>query len=855
MVKHIILAACLFSSFSIYAWEYPAADNPQTIVDFYSLGLGTPEEPYVITTAQQLANFSYVINSGIDLSGKYVELGNDITLNEPGSTTKKGWTPVGTSENPFKGYFDGKGHSINGLYLSKATVSEMGYGKVATAGLFGYAESATISNTNLADVDIDIKLKTEDYDGVNALYTGCQIGYLKNGNITSCNVSGTISIDIESAGDGYSSLSGCYGGIVGELRDGKSITDCQFDGSISISAPGSQSSIDNGVGGIGGTIHADGIKNLTNNGIIECTDGESHASGIAAGLYTDYDPSGATVTGLFNNGNVSSAKGSTAGIAYWLSCGAIENCHNTGDIRHSGERASSFGITSDAHFMTARNCSNRGSVDGPGLIGYGDFLSLMEDCHNHGDVDGAGLLTEPGVNEISFINCSNHGHAHTGGIMGSTFSVNHVVNMENCHNYGDITGAGGLSAGGCKFVLKSCSNSGNVDGTDYFRDENPMSYYPSYSSKVGGLIGRASEISLEDCENSGNVTGPHISGGLAGDTGYSAKITNCKNSGTVSSIYNDGLPVALNSNPAAGGLTGMAYNSSEITGCRNAGKITVDNKQLWVNHVCAGGLVGEFSGSISASSNTGELSFTIEKLPESNYHFTYAGGLVGRTSKIDVSGCYNTGDVSGNADEASGLIAYKEGYGASNDGSLTDSYSACKVVTDCGIAVGLISLGEDLPIRSCFSYSSLNGNEIYGIGYRGTNVRDDVTDTFYLTADDATNDGSSKTGISASAASADEFASGAICVALNHGRTTDAPWGQKPGTDPYPLLNGAGDPDDIGGIGDIVNDNTDEWDIYSADGIILYQHRSGSVSEVSARLEKGLYILVSRDGKSVKLIK
>ncbi len=66
MVKHIILAACLFSSFSIYAWEYPAADNPQTIVDFYSLGLGTPEEPYVITTAQQLANFSYVINSGMD---------------------------------------------------------------------------------------------------------------------------------------------------------------------------------------------------------------------------------------------------------------------------------------------------------------------------------------------------------------------------------------------------------------------------------------------------------------------------------------------------------------------------------------------------------------------------------------------------------------------------------------------------------------------------------------------------------------------------------------------------------------------------------------------------------------------
>lgn len=83
-------------------------------------GAGTKENPYVITTANQLARLSYRVRKGEDFSGKYVVLGRDIDLNDAL------WYPIGDLEGDasFQGNFDGRGYTISNVHMCNATGSD-----------------------------------------------------------------------------------------------------------------------------------------------------------------------------------------------------------------------------------------------------------------------------------------------------------------------------------------------------------------------------------------------------------------------------------------------------------------------------------------------------------------------------------------------------------------------------------------------------------------------------------------------------------------------------------------------------------------------------------------------------------
>ena len=91
-------------------------------------GSGTSEDPYLVTSAEQLAQ--------VTVAGHW-KLGNDIELTG-------NWVPIGTEANPFTGNFDGDKHLIRGLRTSSEDYS----------GLFGYISGATIQNLGLEDVEI-----------------------------------------------------------------------------------------------------------------------------------------------------------------------------------------------------------------------------------------------------------------------------------------------------------------------------------------------------------------------------------------------------------------------------------------------------------------------------------------------------------------------------------------------------------------------------------------------------------------------------------------------------------------------------------------------------------------------------
>lgn len=88
----------------------------------------------VIDTADDLAMFSYQVNSGVD---EYVNaniyLASDIDL------SAGLWAPIGTTTNPFRGNFFGNGHSISNIVVAEA--SQFASDDI---GLFGAIEGGSI---------------------------------------------------------------------------------------------------------------------------------------------------------------------------------------------------------------------------------------------------------------------------------------------------------------------------------------------------------------------------------------------------------------------------------------------------------------------------------------------------------------------------------------------------------------------------------------------------------------------------------------------------------------------------------------------------------------------------------------
>ena len=108
----------------------------------------------VAKTVDGLVAIATDINNGELAANTNVSLGGDIDLSDNTYTRSlvSNWTPIGTSENPFTGTFDGRGYSIKNLVLVEDEAKE---GK-AYIGFFGYAKDATIKNVTFENVYINI---------------------------------------------------------------------------------------------------------------------------------------------------------------------------------------------------------------------------------------------------------------------------------------------------------------------------------------------------------------------------------------------------------------------------------------------------------------------------------------------------------------------------------------------------------------------------------------------------------------------------------------------------------------------------------------------------------------------------
>ena len=90
------------------------------------------QEYYLLTTGEELR----AIGEAYPLSGNYM-LANDITMSGE-------WSPIGNSENPFTGIFDGNGYTIDGLTAAPEA-----------NGFFGVAKDSVIRNVVLENATFD----------------------------------------------------------------------------------------------------------------------------------------------------------------------------------------------------------------------------------------------------------------------------------------------------------------------------------------------------------------------------------------------------------------------------------------------------------------------------------------------------------------------------------------------------------------------------------------------------------------------------------------------------------------------------------------------------------------------------
>ena len=242
-----------------------------------------------------------------------------------------GWAPIGHGQYYFSGDFEGNGHTIANLYISR---SESSY-----AGLFGSAENASISNVGLPFATIS---------GAN--YAGGLIGHARSGvNISDSYATGSVS-----GSDNY------VGGLVGSGR----VT-------ISTSyATGSVSGSDNYVGGLVGSgrvtisaSYATGSVSGANNvgGLVGYIDrgaiSVSYATGSVSGAYNV-----GSLVGYIDRGtiNASYATGSVSGGGSYV--GGLVGQMVRGYITHSYAVGRVSGADDASHIGGLVGGSNRSHI-------------------------------------------------------------------------------------------------------------------------------------------------------------------------------------------------------------------------------------------------------------------------------------------------------------------------------------------------------------------------------------------------------------------------------------------------------------------------------------------------------------
>ncbi len=328
-----------------------AAPWDGTAAAAFAGGAGTAEDPYQISTAEQLAYLASLANASpqtanANTAGKYYKLTADIDLNGPTYS----WTPIGiATATAFAGVFDGDNHIITNIYINDATT--------VYAGLFGYP-------TGTATANVIIKNLSIASGSITVTNSGSTAGAFAGRSIYAQFINCKNAINVK----GVSSVAGIVG-TFGSATTTGIIEYCSNSGTITCAGAGLH------VGGIAGnaavatTGSASYIRYCYNTGAVTAISNGGGITGSASNGVL-------TIKECFNKGVITAANtaaGGIVGLGYGASFNVL-NCYNTGLVKQT-----------NAAFATP---FAGGILGYPGGNALGKYFQAVSNCYNTGAVTG-----------------------------------------------------------------------------------------------------------------------------------------------------------------------------------------------------------------------------------------------------------------------------------------------------------------------------------------------------------------------------------------------------------------------------------------------------------------------------------
>ncbi|MCQ2064095.1 MAG: InlB B-repeat-containing protein [Fibrobacter sp.] len=568
----VALFTLLFSNLSFAVDVDPCASWPVTLEEdadgFYEIG-----------SADALYKFACMVNNGAtNISGK---LTADICLNacKEGESVLKAngtlsdnasnftqWTPIGTSEKPYTGTFDGNGHTIRGLYVND--------GDAEYVGLFGYIdESAKVQNVGVVDSYFNGSLCVGGVVGVNngtvsnVYNTGVVSGGTFVGGVVGYNDDGTVS-NVYNTGS-VSGRGHHVGGVVGYSS---------YSTVSNVYNTGSVNGTGGSVGGVVGYSYYSTVSNVYNTGSVS---GKTYVGGVVG------DNDGGTVSnGFFNtayySGNAIGESEGTADNVKGLSMTDLANLTvgNGGDFPLlEGETESPWakGIYYDKATGKLANSE----------LPYLKSLPKPQDVEMEFNVKDNVIQISSTDDLKNFAKLVNEYHiTDVDAELTTNLTVNSNLLGENNANVDAETGEykGNAPANVWTPIgTSSAKYTGTFDGKGhtirglYFNNENTR--YVGLFGYIYGSNAIVQNVGVVDSYFKGYQY-------VGGVVGYSA--------GTITNSYNMG---SVNGD-IVGGLVG--YNTGVVMNCFNTGLVRVHSS-------VAGGVVGRSSGTISNVYSVGSV--------------------------------------------------------------------------------------------------------------------------------------------------------------------------------------------------------------------------------------------------------
>ncbi len=285
-------------------------------------GDGSENYPFEITTCEQLQNMSTNLTAYYALVAD-VDCSDTSTWNWNSSEGYyQGFIPIdqeiGFRNGYFNGSFDGRSHTISGLYINRPNEFSV--------GLFGWAD-ANISNVGLLDVNITAS------GNVGALVGRFGGFYESNyGNITNSFATGYVE-------GSHSNI----GGLIGSAVEETSVRNCYADVNV-------YSDSTYGWPGIGGLIGTIQLSNISNSYSIGDVTGTEYIGGLVGRV----SPNGGRISNCFTVSNVT-ASGSHYGAlvssntkgeiinSYWFNnTDSVLSCYDGGNTNCTAINLSSY---------------------------------------------------------------------------------------------------------------------------------------------------------------------------------------------------------------------------------------------------------------------------------------------------------------------------------------------------------------------------------------------------------------------------------------------------------------------------------------------------------------------------------